>query len=357
MRDVGVCIERVDADLALAAVRHFRNETRHAVDQMAAGDGVAVCGEHHAAAHAEQVAARIIARQFEHRRAAFLEDLVRRKHIFRLLARADLDLLSQARHRHARQDGGRFAAADGIVRLEPAAVRAGQHTGTVEQIDRVRVLCRGGNIRDRAVRDTVDGLERAARERPGQHGRKFTAARVRVIICKRPGQDAVALRVVHIGLIPRRRGRKVRRAAAVQAVEARRQLDRLRDGQVLVRVKFSVVVAVDEVILIGCADVLIKPVGRGNVGKPPVGIGGLGCEIFVAREGGRERAAQQRRRQKQAEQSFFHRNIASIEMLFAFRRTGVTPRMLRRSRRCTWCDNRGRRTIYRRSLRSCRPGR
>ena len=203
MRDVGVCIERVDADLALAAVRHFRNETRHAVDQMAAGDGVAVCGEHHAAAHAEQVAARIIARQFEHRRAAFLEDLVRRKHIFRLLARADLDLLPQARHRHARQDGGRFAAADGIVRLEPAAVRAGQHAGTVEQIDRVRVLCRGGNIRDRAVRDAVDRLERAARERPGQHGRKFTAARVRVIICKRPGQNAVAARVVDVGLIPR----------------------------------------------------------------------------------------------------------------------------------------------------------
>ena len=45
------------------------------------------------------------------------------------------------------------------------------------------------------------------------------------------------------------------------------------------------------------------------------------------------------------------------EMLFAFRRTGVTPRMLRRSRRCTWCDNRGRRTTFRRSLRSYRPGR
>ena len=69
--------------------------------------------------------------------------------------------------------------------------------------ENVRVLCRGGNIRDRAVRDAVDRLECAARKRPGQHGRKFTAARGRVIICKRPGQDAVAARVVDIGLIPR----------------------------------------------------------------------------------------------------------------------------------------------------------
>ena len=306
MRDIRIRVQVIDAHLAFDAVIHLRHQTGHAVDDMAAGDRVAVRADDHAAAHAEQLAARIIRGELKHRGHAGFKHLLLRHGGLRVAA-GQRELLAQVGIGHARDDRRCLAAADGRVRTKAAGViRAGQHARAVQRIDCIRIGSAHGHIRDRALGHGIDRAERVRRQRGRQHRGEHRARRGLIVIRARRLQDEVVQRVIHIGLVPRRGRGKVRAPGMIDAVQAGRQLDGLRHGQRAVRREARVRLAVDQAVFVGGAHVFLVPCVRRHVGKLAGCVHRLRLEIFIARKGGRHHAGQQHSRQQQAAYSSFH---------------------------------------------------
>ena len=270
---------------------------------MAAGDRIAVRADDHAAALADQAAARVIRIQLEHRRHTTFVYFIR----CQLCRCCNRDRAAQAGVGHTGNDGRRLAAAYRAGRHKAArAVRTGQYARAVQQTDRIRVGRGHGYIRDGAVRHRVDRRQGILRQRRSQHRREYRARSGLGVIRPRSGQDAVLQRVINIGLIPRLAFRKIRTAGIVNAVQAGGQLDRLGHGQRAVRRKARVRLAVDQPILIRSAHIVRIPRISRHIGKLAGRVSRLRGEVFIACQRRRQRAEQHRHRQQQAANPFFH---------------------------------------------------
>ena len=256
MRDVRVRVKAVDRNFPLGAVVHLSHKAVNAVDKVSAGHRIAACAEHNAAADAEDIILVIVGVQLENRRYTGTEHLVRRH--------ADMcfhsEALPQIRLCHTGDDGRNLAAANVGVRLEiMRVVAAREHARPVQTVHISGIACRHVNIRNRTVRNVVDRGQGVLRQRVCKDGRKLCSGRRLIVIRISRVNNTIFQRIRHIRLIPRTNFVKIRTAADIGAVQTRRQLDRLCDRQVAVRLELSGVYAVHQLVFIRRLNILRVP--------------------------------------------------------------------------------------------------
>ena len=172
------------------------------------------------------------------------------------------EALPQIRLCHTGDDGRNLAAANIGVRLEiMRVVAAREHARPVQTVHISGIACRHVNIRNRTVRNVVDRGQGVLRQRVCKDGRKLCSGRRLIVIRISRVNNTIFQCIRHIRLIPRTHSLKICRAADIGAVQTRRQLDRLCDRQVAVRLELGGVYTVHQLVFIRRLNILRVPLG------------------------------------------------------------------------------------------------
>ena len=226
--------------------------------------------------------------------------------------------LARVRIRHADQNGRSLRAQNRLAGLCLArGVIARQNARAVELIHRVVAGVPRAHVRNRALRDLVDRLQRLGGEGVREQDGEERARDGGVVVRARGVENAVLQRVVHIDLIPRLALHEGLAARLIDAVHSGRERDALGDGQLPRRREGVLRHAADQTEARGLRHVSVIPCLLRHVDEAPV-IGRLLREILQS--GVRQRGRSQQRRQQQHRQnhgqSSFHRILPLSSVLF-----------------------------------------